>query len=509
MSILDQNKNFEFYHERSFEQTVAVLGKLREFVLQNELNTLDSKDSFWSLLVLVSDPELLNEETNLDLAMEKFIINLFDVDEAKRLVKKIEQWFSSLDLPLSGFNQSITPVKLPTSLIESNLPAELKRKISGLGFGYFMDNKLKDKYLSLSPEKQASFSHNLSELEAGVSDLNFQLELIASFMRLSGNIPIYSKGELSKNILSEAETVDKKTKLRLAYSLSNFMYYDEGKDVADVVYEYLRIIEIQKKEKYIWEDAFFMTIYLYYSFHFFHRYHWSRQQFWLMNYLIKALAAGIPVRNILESELYYETNNTLDYVTYNTVFYEAFALNREILPLKKIEDAYFSVREVIKSYFSKLGDKFEDGYLREEFIDGLVGNSPAKDLLKRLLREFFYIYCHLKTVNLIEKNSGSVATESEIYNHHLERLLVWWIDGELWNLIIKYYTEREDKRYVPLQDFLQQIRKNEDLNLDDNVEKLLKFGAFLQEHKILNEKENLLEFHEEDGQFHWNKELLV
>lgn len=503
MGNLSDTKKFEWRHSQTLTETKEAVLALQDFAARYFFGEENNYSSFWFLLSAIVNS--LGEEIMEDWEknMENRLLALFDAAGAKRFLYQLRVWLGNLsfrDLPAGEkredniAGQQIMPAGV--------FAVELDKL-------FFSDNIKKEiigNYALLSDAQKTKAGNHLQILGQLLADLHFQLELIASFFRINRDWTLYSLQEFASILSGETAVYDGR---RLAATLRDYMSYDkEGVKAVDEIYEYLRIAQVQKKHDYTWEDAFFMTVFLYFVFHFFNRLHPIQQEFWLNYYFVKAVTADVPVRKILEYELYNETDNPADYVNYVFLFYEAIRNNQEDLLVNDRTQQILEVAEIIKNYLSRTGDRFNDGYLREQFISELISGASKKGRLQDILREILYIFCHLKSVDLVETNKGSAVTEKDFFEHQLERLLIWWLEEDLWPLLVKYYTEKNEQNVVPLKALLRYIQANENLDKNEIVDKLLKFSSFLKQENVLRGEDDLILFHESDNEFHWNSEVV-
>ena len=89
----------------------------------------------------------------------------------------------------------------------------------------------------------------------------------------------------------------------------------------------------------------------------------------------------------------------------------------------------------------------------------------------------------------------------------LMKLLAYFAyDGEF-ERAIEYFKDEKSK--VPLRIFLEYLR--EAVGLEDvvNAQNGLSFTEALREAGLLPANQDIIEYHEQDGQFHWNEDIKI
>ena len=340
------------------------------------------------------------------------------------------------------------------------------------------------------------------ELENSGNDILSQIEHLGAFLKVSTVQP-YTKKEFADVLAGDISTYEGP---RLAATVRYLLDNGEGIALSNIAYEHLHVVGIYKKPTYAWDEALYLTILLHAPFLYFRQLHWEFQEFWLTFYFVKAHIAGVPVTHLLQDYLYNETSTLLDYATENIFLLKSLDKNQEIIPLG-IDGVNITLGALCKEYMLRLGEKFNDGYRREEYIEEHVASAEHKGLWKHVLRKILYIYAHLKSVDLIEKNRGSEPSEKEIYDNQIEHLLTWWIDEDFWDLIAEYFMKaHETPAVVPLGSLVSNIQKNESLEDPKIQDKAVRFNEFLREKGVLKEDQDIVIYNEQRGRFEWNHE---
>lgn len=496
MNSLARQNSFQFYQNGDAKEVKKALLMLLDFV--ETQNVFDSGNgTIWSALENIGYDIKNPLENNPDLVLENKFISLLDSGEIERILIDLRRLISS-DFGV-GINNVAHSAVYSEFVFQQDI-VEMQFNNKAVGF-------LLDVYKKMTNEQMTLANEFASDLADRISSFAFQLHLLMSFLGYFNDLQYYSVPDIKKIFEGQMKEHDVG---RLSHTLRDFMYYDDGREILEIFYNYLSLQTVYDKRDYRWEDAFFMTTVLHFVFKFFTRLDQIRQDFWLTNYFVRAVMADVPVRQLLEHELYYETDNLVDYVDYDLLYFTSLDSNKEELFFQSAEIKILAMNQIVKSYLSLTGDKFNDSFRREQFIDELLVNASNKAFLKRILREVLFIYCHLKSVDLVSKNKGSEPAEVDIFENQLERLLVWWLDEDFWNLIGDFFTNTDEKllKLVSVWRLMAEIQVNVNLSDQATVDKLIRFNQFLKDRGVIDSEKDLIHFDEKTGKFTWNGELL-
>lgn len=495
MNNLAQQNSFQFYQSGDAEEVKRALLMLLDFVETQD--AFDSgKGTVWNAIENIGYDIKNPLANNPDLVLENKFISLLDSMEIERILKDIQRLLSS-DFGVSADKAAPSAV-YSESVFQQDI-VEMQFNNKAVGF-------LLSGYKKMTNEQAALANEFTSGLADRISFFAFKLHLLMSFLGYFNDLQYYSIPDIKKIFEGQMKEHDVG---RLSHTLRDFMYYDDGREILEIFYNYLSLQAVYDKRDYRWEDAFFMTIILHFVFKFFTRLDQVRQDFWLTNYFVRAVMADVPVRQLLEHELYYETDNIVDYVDYDLLYFTSLDSNKEELIFQSVETKILPMNQIVKNYLSVARDKINDSFRREQFIDELLANTSNKAFLKRILREVLFIYCHLKSVNLVSKNKGSEPTEIEVFENQIERLLVWWLDEDFWNLIGDFFTNTDEKlpKLISLGRLLAEIKANVNLGDQATVDKLIRFNQFLKDRGVVDSEKDLIHFDEKIGKFAWNEEV--
>ena len=125
---------------------------------------------------------------------------------------------------------------------------------------------------------------------------------------------------------------------------------------------------------------------------------------------------------------------------------------------------------------------------------------------KNALLEALYIYLHLKNADLVQNNQGGELTEEDLYDNDVILLLAWFGIGSSGAASLVKYFKQENPR-VSLVGFFERLKEVVDLNNQVTIENIFEFTSALRDNILLSSDQDIIIFHESDGQFHWNDEL--
>lgn len=270
---------------------------------------------------------------------------------------------------------------------------------------------------------------------------------------------------------------------RLVYSLHDYFSDKIGFEIAGQIINYLDLKYKEASVQIDLPDAVLFTIYLHFVFCYFEIFTEKQKVHLLQTYAYRAAVAGVDLQNLIRNDLYV-TYTVIDYVENTGVYLNAIKTNTETLS----GDAQKMIR---------VSD---------------VLSQPLPDLNKLLTPEEFAgfnlvadLYQRLESGNIIEKNHRGDQVEREEREKELSDIITWFFEDENWNKIADYYAHKDDA--LPIEVFFEQLKNNIDLEKPMAQEKMLKFNQFLHESQLIAPEEELIEFFEQDGTFHWNEEL--
>jgi len=503
--MFEIEKQFEKFHTTDFVKSIEAFRTLQEFFReQTVVRFSEEQQSFRIIIRDIADiAQAYSQDTSEEYpnVQEKSVLEMFDTDTVTLFVKNWNTWIASYTQTPNTVSAEEHTYRLISSVNISDFAKKYGVAADSIDF-------LSTQYDGFSDVVKQTISNAFGELEKIGEEMISQIELIAAFLKVS-KVDAYTKKEFADVLSGDISTYDGP---RLASTVRYLLDNGEGFALSTIAYEHLHVVDIYKKSIYSWDEAFYLTILLHVPFIYFRQLDWEFQEFWLSFYFVKAQIAGVPLTHVLQDYLYQETSTLVDYVNENIFLLKSLDKNKETLPLG-LDGESIALGSLFKDYMLRLGDKFNDGYKREEYIDEHVAHVENKGLWKHVLRKVLYIYGHIKSVDLIEKNRGSEPNEKEIFDTQMEHLLTWWIDEDFWSLIADYFTkefkpkENEYPSVVPLEPFLLQIQANESLEDQKTQEKVIRFNEFLREQGVLKEDQDIVVYNQQTSAFEWNNEF--
>ncbi|OIO19810.1 MAG: hypothetical protein AUJ37_02060 [Candidatus Magasanikbacteria bacterium CG1_02_41_34] len=495
-----EEKQFEQFHTSDFIKSVEAFRALEQFFAgQTVVRFSEDPQSFPVMIRDIADiADTYTKETSeaYPFVQEKSVLEMFDMDTVTTFVKTWNAWIASYtQIP------DTSSIEDQTYRVVSS--ADMNNFAKKCGVAPDSINFLTTQYDGFSDVVKQNISRTFGDVENSGEDMIAQIELLAGFLKVS-SIQTYSTDEFKAVLAGDISTYEGP---RLAATIRYMLDNDEGLALSAIAYEHLHVVDIYKKSTYTWDEAFYLTALLHAPFIHFRRLYWEFQEFWLMFYFVKAQIAGVPLTHILQDYLYQETATLLEYAEENIFLMKSLDKNKEMLPLG-LDGEAIALSALYKDYMLRLGDKFNDGYRREEYIQEHVVHVKHKELWKHVLRTVLYIYSHIKSVDLIEKNRGSEPTEKEIYDNQLRHLLTWWMDEDFWQLIADFFTKpHTPPAIVPLHAVIAQIQQHESLEDPKVQDKAVRFNEFLREQGVLKEEQDIVVYNEQTTTFEWNKDI--
>lgn len=476
---------------------------------------------------------LINYQNNIDLVKSSIFeivdfVNILGISEKMayeslwNLSKEISYSFSNFDPDYPGVKQeqkifSLFPVQEARLFL-----ADFRLFLESAGFfepkikytenNDYISNDLTQKFLSfdlpstvvmnfspkkITSENISSFIIRIDDLKKEYQGLKEKIGAIAAYMGFFSHIRFYSDEEINNIIESGSDNIDF---IKLSGAVRESLWSDHGRSLSLIILNFLNNQAVFDAEDYSWHDTFIIHIFLHQVFYHFVSLVDIDQEFLLNYYFYKAIVVGAPVQEALKMELY-ETDNVVDFVDVDKYFYECIIDNKEEIIVEFETKQKEKLSKILQDFLLVAGDKIHDGYKLETFLNNLYSKTNNKSYIKNL-REVFYIFTHLKTVDLLDRNIGSIPSDDLIYNTELEALILWFFDKETWSLILEYYNKSEP--FVPLKSFLRQLVNNFDIKDEDNLQKIFDFTNFLKQNSLLSSDEDLVHFDEQKNEFVWS-----
>jgi len=393
--------------------------------------------------------------------------------------------------------------------ISGNEPTE-EQKMFQENVILFIDNNLlftlHEKLKGLSDESQIN-RQSLNELNISNPQLSLQLEyvcIILNLIKKSGEV--YSSVELFK--ILDNTTINEVEKFRILNTLVFLLNDDENREVGRIELPKILASGVAVHKKlYNWEEAIRLFLILTLVIKEFSSLPESVQYFIINNYFYCAQVFGIPINKMMERALY-ETRNIQSYIEKNLIFLDAVKRNEEIVLIGKDLQVEISIGELLGKYIDKKLPDLNSEKNISVYLEDLYVDVKEKSLYIKWLKSFFSLYFYLEQANLISNNVGGELNEKEIADNELIKLCTFFALGPIgFDEIIKYYQNQE-KINVPLNRFINQLKKLVSLKDEGVIEDLIKLTNILRDNNIIFDSDELIEYHESDNQFHWNEDYL-
>ncbi len=224
------------------------------------------------------------------------------------------------------------------------------------------------------------------------------------------------------------------------------------------------------------------------------------QKMVLINYYCAGIAVGAPVEVALKKWLY-NTREILSFMARSAFLSENLEHNSEILVTKITQQPAITFIELYRTLPAIADEKMAHGIINRHVISRLDRlSSPELEMVARMLE----IVWRIRNTALVSNNRGGELTELEKYNNDMILLITWFGIGEAGaEPLTKYFSA--DTPRVPLASFIDQLKDIANLTDQVTIDNIMELTDLLHHEAWLPEDQELIMFHEADGQWHWNK----
>lgn len=333
--------------------------------------------------------------------------------------------------------------------------------------------------------------------------LFFQLELVAGTTVYGEISETYTPEQISKILTGEMKDYNP---VWFAYTLRQAIIGYDVHKYREVIWPYIELEQVISRREYSWEEAFYFSLMLQNAWCFFPVLTEEQQVFLLSFYFYRSIVAGVPVKEYLSNSLY-ESAGIFDLLFFHALYTGALDQNVEAVTTDIMTDVTKPLNDIVNNYINRVGEDILDGFKQNEFVQALYEGQKGRDPFVSWIQESFFIILHLKRGNLIDQASFEEVTELNKMHEDFVTLLTWFFDEKRWQNLVDYFQKVDS--HVQLKVFLWYCTYIYDLETDGSVQKFVNFTEFLQENRLLREDEDIIEYHEEDKQFHWNEALLA
>ncbi len=396
----------------------------------------------------------------------------------------------------------------PPSYIQTNQEMffEMKDLVSSLlEYGSLeLESHERENYESLINllDRQVLGNFLLNKDEDSLREVVFMLRPVAISLNISLNIGIYTPEELFSILSEEGGGYELD---RMLFTLKQASMGQDQESYTDILLPYLDIDAVVNQKIFSWEDALTLTIMLQAVWSYFSLLDVFDKARLIESYTYKSIVLGIPVRHYLE-EFLYNTTDVINYAFSNDMILRSLDDSRETLPVDISEGNYQSLKEIINKYAPQTGESSIDSYGQTESIRNIYQGQKNRDKYVNWLLETVYIVNHVQDFDLVEMPKYKEVTEETLASDELIQLLQWFYNKNTWPKIVEYY--RQEKPRIVLNAIFLELFRHYDLAKQNVVDMLIDFTELLKKEKIIDSEKDIIEFHEEDGHFHWNADFL-
>ncbi|KKW42252.1 MAG: hypothetical protein UY92_C0009G0056 [Candidatus Magasanikbacteria bacterium GW2011_GWA2_56_11] len=292
---------------------------------------------------------------------------------------------------------------------------------------------------------------------------------------------------------------------RLARSAVELSAAEHKKDAAQAILSLCLSLPVNDATQYTWEEAFLLTVFIQVVYRALPQLSEDDRISAVKNFFYRAIMLGVPVRQIC-AELVYDTDTPISYALEHRSLSQALADNVEKVVLSLDGPVSRPWSDTLSEYRSRArGGQDETNSAREYALD-LYPEGAAEPRLREWYAEMLDIFVHLEKADLVPHNRGGELAPDEAYHNDLVQLIAWFGVGEAARKDLVGYFQTAGAR-VPLAAFHKSLEAAADLSQDTTVENALAWADALRSAGLLGPDEEILEFHENDGRFHWRRQL--
>ncbi len=361
-------------------------------------------------------------------------------------------------------------------------------------FLLLLDTNLVNKALSLTPNE---------DTEKVVQQLHEHLQLLCAATGGLPGLAIYTPQELSNIFSQKMVDYDKHSFLYTCLQISLGLDHEE---YIDVIMPFMTLEVVLARRDFNTEDTLMYAVLIKALWFNFLLLSDDDRYELLKNYFYKAIVIGAPVQKILQNYLDVNSYNQYIYLKKYIDLIKALKKNTEnILVFQDNKTSTKPLLSMINDYVVSVGEvKILDGLAQKEFLSSFYGSIKGWGKYVKWLTEVFYIFFHIERANLLEKPAFNEKNKISQSEEDLLDLLYIILMGNDWSKLISYYKQANP--LLPLQVVLRYCSKDFILDDEDVLDKFLDLTQALKDADIIDK--DIIEFHESDGKFHWNEELI-
>jgi len=335
----------------------------------------------------------------------------------------------------------------------------------------------------------------VSEVLPLLVPLEEQLRILAAGAGVGGGL--YRPDETINYLKNPNQTADLVSVVRTIYD-SRF----GEKESRDINLAILEFLKIKKDSGTVMERsaAVVLAVALDKVYAHFARLHESQQALLLKFYFYRAIALGVPVRAYLQTALN-TAPGVIQYINEDKDLVGMIAANEEEVSLNSAKPVG-KFAKLAQEFLASAGKRGVSESEQRKFVAAKAGEPEAV-----FLREAIGILVHLKEATLVDWLHDHQHGPDEQYQIDLVQLVFsFGFHGEF-IFIMDYFKNKNP--VVPIKAFLNKLREVVPLENEDSVQALARLTGLFHQARIIPSSQELIEFHEQDGKFHWNEKLVV
>jgi hypothetical protein len=352
----------------------------------------------------------------------------------------------------------------------------------------------------------STFDANILEQEiekqSYSASVSLQMEILATVIVGHGGEIMYTHDEFDLALSGKHEQVDLRM---LAYTCVQLLdHFDGGMEYVERLVLLLDIQGVREKEEMAWQDALFLGLFLHVIWSYVDTLTEGVQAFLLKNYFVASVVARVPVESRLQRMVEYATD-VFEFVTLHNFIADSLMQNVEILSGDMVPQVLFA--DIVKRFVTDTDITEVDGFRLQQFVSGLYEGKVNRGIYESQLRILLSLALRAHRGTLSKTFLLAEETPYDKMQQDIVSLLVSFFDKQTWSEILSYFQKTEE-RMLTLGAFLGYCKEIYSLDTDVAMKKFLEFTVFLKDNNLLEESQDIIEYHEEDQKFHWNDEYL-
>ena len=338
----------------------------------------------------------------------------------------------------------------------------------------------------------------LDNFSSDEQKLTSQLAAIGAVLNIQPGLKIYEPAEFIAK-LGAADSVEKDFG-NLVYTLADAYDDKEGLEIASSLINWLGQEININNDTASWQENFLLTLILHVVFNRFWLLSQEKQDMLLRRYYFLAIVAGVPVRDCI-SRFLADSYDVLAFGTKHIVLLSALKENQE----EVFVDSAGKETEILSVLLKKYSvETIAEKDLKNQ-ISRVYAQAPLGKTYTVWLTEAVLIFRNLSTATLASKDQFQFSAGAQ-FGIELQNLVGYVVNKKDWPKILDYYHQPEP--FVPVKSLLKELTSYLDINTESAQNRVAELVDFLKSNKLLETDFDMLIFHESDGQFHWNTDIL-